>query len=179
MTDGISRLLDRAALQDLMTRYAQGVDRRDWAAVRDTFHADATDDHGDYQGGVDGFIEWVSTRHAQIDQSMHFLGNCLIEFAGDDRALVETYYVARQRSPGAIVMGGGATSGEVDVEVLGRYIDIAERRDGVWRTARRTVAFETMRTWPVNGPTLPASWALARRDDKDPLYAARRELGLG
>ncbi len=178
MSDELARLRDRAAIQDLMAAYAQGVDRRDWEAVRATFHADATDDHGDYQGGVDGFIEWVSKRHAGIEQSVHFLGNCRIEFAGPDRAVVETYYVARQRSPGDIVMGGGKTAGEVDVEILGRYVDIAERRGGEWRTAKRTVAFETMRVWPTDGLAIPEAWARATRDADDPLHATRRAAGL-
>lgn len=178
MKDEISRLLDRAALHDLMARYAQGVDRRDWDTVRDTFHPDATDNHGDYQGGVDGFIEWVSARHANVEQSVHFLGNCLVEFASDDRAVVETYFVARQRSPGDVVVGGSDVSGDVDVEVLGRYVDIAERRGGVWRTARRTVAFETIRAWPAGGTPIPADWAQARRDNDDPLHTMRRTAGL-
>src|SRR5215210_6467344 len=69
MTDDIRRLIDRAGIQDLMARYARSVDRRDWDAVRSTFHPDAHDDHGDYKGDVDGFITWVSERHAKISQS--------------------------------------------------------------------------------------------------------------
>jgi SnoaL-like domain len=98
------QLLDRIAIHDLIARYASAVDRRDWARVRDTFHPDAHDDHGEYKGDVDGFIAWVSKRHAEIPQSMHFLGNCLIEFASADVALVETYFVAKQ------TITGGATT---------------------------------------------------------------------
>lgn len=119
-------MADRLAIQDLMATYAQGVDRRDWEAVRATFHPDATDDHGDCKGGVDGFIEWVSRRHAGIEQSMHFLGNCRIEFAAADRAVVETYYFVRQRSPGDVLLGGDTASVDVDVEISGA-ISISSR----------------------------------------------------
>ena len=185
-TQRLARIADRLDIQDNMARYARGVDRRDWDRVRAVFHPDAQDDHGEYKGGVDGFIEWVSKRHANVAQSMHFLGNCLIEFAGDDMALVETYYIAMQRlDEGAgsalslLVEGGGSPpSGAVDVDILGRYIDHFERREGTWKVARRVVAFDSIRTHPVSSGPLNPDWALARRDDKDPVFQMRAALGL-
>lgn len=178
MASGAMRLEDRAAIQDLMARYAQAVDRRDWPAVRTTFHADAYDDHGEYKGGVDGFIEWVSRRHEKVVQSMHFLGNCLIEFASDDVALVETYYIARQTYPAdaaaARSMIGSSEAVPMEAEIWGRYIDVVERRAGEWRTARRTVAFEVLQAHAKTSLALSPQWAQARRDADDPLYAMRR-----
>lgn len=188
MTDAMARLLDRAAIQDLMARYAQGVDRRDWELVRSTFHPDAHDDHGEYKGGVDGFIEWVSRRHALVDQSMHFLGNCAIEFHGADVALAETYFIARQTyGPDAIaarsmVAGLGDKPGAIEAEIWGRYVDIAERRNGEWRTARRTVAFEVLQAQVSTSLPLKADWARQSRDTHDPLYAMRtraKEMAAG
>ena len=186
MTDALSRLSDRCEIQDLLARYARGVDRRDWDLVRSIFHADAHDDHGEYKGGVDGFIDWVSQRHARIEQSMHFLGNCLIEFAGDDVALVETYFIAMQRldadagTARTLLAQGGVDTGDaaVDVDILGRYIDRVERRESTWRIARRIVAFDSIRTRPVSSGGLDANWARSRRDENDPLVAARAALGL-
>lgn len=176
---GVSRLLDRAAINDLMARYARGVDRRDWDLVRTTFHPDAHDDHGEYKGGVDGFITWVSTRHAQVTQSMHFLGNCLIEFTSSDVALVETYYIARQTYPAeataARTMIGDAKPGPAEAEIWGRYIDVVERRHGEWRTARRTVAFEVLQAGPATSLPLNPTWAQSRRDPSDPLSAMRAQ----
>ncbi|MDX2157103.1 MAG: nuclear transport factor 2 family protein [Hyphomicrobiaceae bacterium] len=179
MTDSFDRIADRLAIQDLMARYAQGVDRRDWEKVRSTFHPDAYDDHGDYRGGVDGFIEWVRQRHAQIPQSMHFLGNCSIEFTGPDTALAETYYIARQTYGGdaeraRAMLGAGARPGPMEAEIWGRYIDIVERRNGSWRTVRRTVAFEVLQAQPSTSLPLGAAWAQAKRDADDPLYAMRK-----
>ncbi len=179
MNDGLSRLVDRAAIQDLLARYARGVDRRDWELVRATYHPDAHDHHGEYKGGVDDFIAWVSRRHEKVAQSMHFLGNCLIEFTGPDVALVETYYIARQTygadatAARTMVAAGGAHAGPVEAEIWGRYIDIVERRHGEWRTARRTLAFELLQAGPATSLPLGSDWAQSKRDASDPLVAMR------
>lgn len=178
MANAAARLEDRAAIHDLMARYAQGVDRRDWELVRSTFHPDAHDDHGEYKGGVDGFLAWVSRRHEKVVQSMHFLGNCLVEFLGDDVALVETYYIARQTyaadAAAARTMISASEAVAMEAEIWGRYIDVVERRAGAWKTARRTVAFEVLQAHPKTSLPLSPQWAQARRDADDPLYAMRR-----
>lgn len=173
------QLLDRIAIHDLIARYASAVDRRDWARVRDTFHPDAHDDHGEYKGDVDGFIAWVSKRHGEIPQSMHFLGNCLIEFASAGVALVETYFVAKQTitvgatTASAMLSDAKEIGGGTDAEIWGRYIDIVEKREGEWRTAKRVVAFEVMHAGPLRSIPLKSTWARSTRDASDPLHAMR------
>src|SRR5882672_11104799 len=94
MADILRRLADRVEIHDVLLDYVRGVDRRDWELVRATFFADATDDHADYKGSRDGFIEWVTERHAKIARSTHFLGNCNMKFASDELAVVETNFIA-------------------------------------------------------------------------------------
>lgn len=187
MSDRLERILDKEEIRDVLARYARGVDRRDWNAVRAAFHPDAHDDHGEYKGGVEGFIAWVSARHAAIEQSMHFLGNCLIEFPSLDAAVVETYYVAIQRigaeagdAPRRLLAQSGAkaVSGAIHLEVFGRYIDRFERRGGTWRIARRVVAFEAVRAEPSGEAGLSPAWVQALRSHEDAIYAARRDAGL-
>lgn len=84
--ESVNELLAREAIREVLQLYARGVDRRDWALVASTYHPDAHDDHGGYKGGVTGLLEWLERRHASIEQSMHFLGNCLIDFRSDSRA---------------------------------------------------------------------------------------------
>ncbi len=177
-------LLDRERIRDALCRFARGVDRRDWELVRSTYHADAWDDHGDYKGGVDGFIEWVSRRHAAIDRSMHFLGNCLIEFFGPDRAFVETYFSNSQRmGPAAseslkMLLGGGAADPQaaIEIKMLGRYVDLFERRSREWKTARRIVVFESINAAPFVGMAENPSWAWTRRDREDAVYSMRADI---
>jgi ketosteroid isomerase-like protein len=133
--DQVRALLDKLEIQEVLARYARGIDRRDWALVRSCYHDDAIDDHGAYRGDVDGFIAWVAERHAGIEQSMHFLGNTLIELDGDV-AFSETYLTtfAHETRPGTPTRF--AHSGC-------RYVDRLERRDnGPWKFAERHVVFE-------------------------------------
>lgn len=181
------RLQDRLEIQDCLFRYVRGVDRKNWDLVRSAYHPDAFDDHGNYKGGVDGFIESLMRRHATIEQSMHVVGNIVIEFAGPDLALMEAYFITHQRlSPEA---GDGRLpylrgspvdeSAAVETEVVGRYVDHMTRRDGVWRIARRQVVFEIVRGQPAQvGGGLHANWVVSRRDGSDPVELARQELGL-
>ncbi|MGE4046661.1 MAG: nuclear transport factor 2 family protein [Acetobacteraceae bacterium] len=181
------RLQDRMEIQDCLFRYVRGVDRRNWDLVRSAYHQDAFDDHGNYKGGIDGFIESLVKRHATVEQSMHVIGNIVIEFDGQDRALMEAYFIAHQRlSPEAgdarLPYLRGAPVGRdqaVETEVVGRYVDQMTRRDDVWRIAHRTVVFEVSRGHPAPaGGGLRENWAVGRRDGQDPLEVARRNLDL-
>jgi hypothetical protein len=173
----LQRLVDKDEIQDAMSRYARGVDRGDWDLVRSTYHADAVDEHGDFKGTIDGLIAWLDQRFAGVDNSMHFLGNCLIEFAGPDLALVETYFVSRRLRPPTT--DEGRTVGPRDAmcrEAWGRYVDRFERRDGEWRVARRTVVLEASSTALALGGarTGPLTWG--RRDRTDRLYQDQSDI---
>lgn len=54
----LEALADRLAIEDLLTRYASAVDRRDWGLYRSVFTDDA---HIDYTsaGGIAGSLEEV------------------------------------------------------------------------------------------------------------------------
>ena len=89
----MQQIIDREEIRDLMLRYSRGVDRGDWEMVRAVYHPDARDDHGDFVGDVPGFIAFASERVGPLPQCMHFLGNCLIEFASDKVAVSESYFM--------------------------------------------------------------------------------------
>ena len=163
------RLQDRMEIQDCLFRYVRGVDRKNWALVRSAYHTDAYDDHGNYKGGIDGFIESLVKRH------------------GPDSAVLEAYFITHQRlSPSAgdarLAYLRGAPIGPdqaVETEVIGRYVDRMTRKDGAWRIAHRTVVFEVLRGQPAPaGGGLSDKWSLSRRDGNDPIEVRRREVGL-
>lgn len=180
MENALQRLLDKDEIRDLMARYARGVDRGDWDAVRDVYHPDAHDDHGDYKGGLDGFIAFGSSRTGGATQVMHFLGECLIEFASTDVAIVETYFfTAHSLGPeGQEEYAVGDGTSPVQISQYGRYVDRIERRDGPWRIANRIVIFEATRLVVGVQPSLKPEWAQQRRDNNDPIYRMRAEAGL-
>lgn len=179
MTDALQRLVEKDAIRDLMARYARGVDRGDWDLVRSTYFPDAWDDHGDFKGGTEEFIAWVTARTRDATQVMHFLGQCLIELAKPDVAVVETHFMtAHTLGPRARrhykVEGDGDT---VQISSYGRYVDRVEKRGGEWRIARRIVVIEATRV-AGQTPPLGADWARQRRDGDDPIFQLRREAGL-
>jgi hypothetical protein len=169
----LDELIARQDIHDVMCRYARSVDRRDWATLRACFHDDATDQHGEFAGDADAFIEWVSRRHATVPFSMHLLANCLIEFRGPATALVETYFVAIQRREKPPEMAGDQPAA-VDMEVFGRYCDKFERRAGAWRIASRRVVYDSTRTQPSSNHLRELIGVLGRRDQDDPVLIMNR-----
>ena len=181
MADALQQLIDRQEIRDCMARYARGVDRNDWEAVRDTYHPDAYDDHGDYKGDIDGFIAFGKERVGFMPQAMHFLGQCYAEFASDTVAIVETYFMTCHTLDAEAQKKYGASrggDGPVQLSHIGRYADRFEKRDGAWKTAYRIVVFETTRLALDEVPPIKPGWAAHRRDQDDPIYKLRREAGL-
>lgn len=179
--DRLQRIVDRADIQDCLARYATAVDRGDWPGVRATYHPDGIDQHGEYHGDIDGFIEWLDRRFAGVDNAMHFMGNSLIEFAAADFAFAETYFVSRRLRPPTDAETARLGLGPTDMmgrEVWGRYLDHFERRSGAWKVARRMVVVETAYTSVAWGgrrdPQAAVNWA--RRDPQDPARACREAL---
>lgn len=187
----VQRLADRAAIQDAMYRWCRGVDRRDYDLARSAFHPDATDNHGQYVGDVDGLIDWLTRRHQTISMSMHLCTNMLIEFSGVDSAVVETYCVAAQRYSSATpegravlaAMAGGnerSSVGDTDMMAFGRYVDVFERREGQWKIASRAVVHERvgMEAVPDDAPGFGGDWVVRRRDRGDHIYVERAAAGI-
>ena len=170
--DTLARLQARADIEDCMARYARAIDRRDWEALRGCYHPDATDEHGEFSGSLDDFIAWVSARHSAVPFSSHFLGNCLVEFVDDATAKVETYFNAIQRKA-----AGNGQSGEIDSDVIGRYVDRFECRDGAWKVARRVVVYDGSRQVPSSYRPRTTAGTLGRRDRTDPVFRPERSPG--
>jgi hypothetical protein len=175
----------RSQIRDALQRYCRGLDRKNFDLVRSAYHEDGIDDHGGYQGGIDGLIAWMEERHKSVEQCMHSITNCIIERAGDV-AVVETYCLSYQRyyTDGA----GGAEDTDIvhtdrereQVMAAVRFIDRFERRESGWKVAYRKVAFEAAWTEPVTSEFPPAGWTKLRRDERDTLWTERQAvLGLG
>lgn len=180
MDDRLQQMIHKEEIRDLMARYARAVDRMDMDLLRDVYHPDAYVDHGDYKGHIDGLIDFVINRVGNAPQVMHFLGQCHIEFAAADVALVETYFMtAHTLGPEAqAAYGVQGSDGSLQLSMFGRYVDCVEQRDGNWRIAQRDTVIESTRV--LTGAVLPVKpdWAHHRRDREDPVYRRRNEAGL-
>jgi hypothetical protein len=188
--DGYSpdRIADRMQIQDVLYRWCRAIDRLDFDEIRAVFHPDAIDNHGPYNGGLDGLVDWIRQRHESIPFSMHQISNILIEFAGPDLALAETYIRTTQRYPAhakaalAQLAGGApiAPGHGADLFTCSRYLDRFERRGSEWRILRRVVVHDWKQVVevPAQSPTPGAGWATGRRDKNDPVYIEQKAIGL-
>lgn len=185
--DDLQRLIDKDAIRDTMLRYCRGIDRRDWELARSAFFDDATDHHADFRGPIRDFFDWIIPQHDQVAKSTHMLGNVLIEFAGATVAVVESYFLASlELGPEAAghrkqfaAQETRALPGRVKLDVLGRYVDRFEKRDGAWRVARRQVVFDSQHSRPLIGDVdANTHWVLGRRDAQDAIFLARHDAGL-
>lgn len=172
----LQRLRAEDEIKRVLQLYCRGVDRREFDLVRGVYHTDAMDYHGPYNGNIDGLIQWMTRRHEGVAQSMHLLGNCLIDWRGDDVALVETYCVTYQR----LKQGDGASTSDVGLKVGGsgqqtqvrcRYLDRFEKREGAWKIANRVVAYESLLLEDAPESPFAEGMQMATRGRDDPLYA--------
>lgn len=129
----LRELLDRVAIHDVLLRYARGVDRRDLDLVASCFTPDAS-----YEGalGRTGIAEALTNLRAALSRyrsTLHFLGNQMIELAGD-AARSETYALAYHR-----------LSDDRNLVVAVRYLDELVRRGEGWVIRGRVARLEWQR----------------------------------
>jgi hypothetical protein len=86
-------LEDKAAISDVLIRYATSIDQRDWTMFRTCFTEDVTLDYdsgiGTYKGR-EVFTKRFEEGHAKIGPTMHKLTNFVINVDGD-KATAKSY----------------------------------------------------------------------------------------
>lgn len=127
-------LSDREDIRQCLMRYSRAIDRVDETLLRTVYWPEAVDNHGSYNGSAEGFVAWVIPLLNTMEQTMHFLGNILIETAGD-YAHCESYFIAFHRFRDE---AGKAA----EAHLIGRYIDRMMKRSGEWRILHRDVAYD-------------------------------------
>jgi hypothetical protein len=174
--DILAELDARHQIAEVLYRYCRGVDRKDFDLFRSAYHPDAADDHGLHKGNIDGLIRWLEERHGRIVQSMHFVGNLLIDLDLDhDAAFAESYCIVTQRVSDADD-SGAATRG---IQIGCRYLDRLERRDGRWAFASHVVVYEWWRETGLSDLALGPECQQAQRSGLDPLYGPYGLSSLG
>jgi 3-phenylpropionate/cinnamic acid dioxygenase small subunit len=139
----VQGLIDRAAIEDLLVRYARGVDRRDLALVASCFTPDAAYEGSLGNGTIDIALGALRERMPRYHSTMHLLTNHLIELHGD-RATSETYALVYHRLEGE--------DEDEDFVVGVRYLDDLSRQPDGWRIVRRRTAMEFQRWDAVRPP---------------------------
>jgi hypothetical protein len=163
MEDELRQMLDEAAIKKVHMRYCRAIDRMDWELLRSCYHPDAIDDHGEFVGGIDAFVEYCKAGTPNFERTFHFTGNHLVEVEGD-RGWAEYYSIAYHRVAATV------HKPEHDLISCGRYVDRMERRAGEWRIARRTVVVDFDREDAVASHWVPEDQLRGTRDRTDPSY---------
>jgi hypothetical protein len=158
----LREMLDRHEIWQVMLRYCRGLDRFDREMVRSCYFDDAIDDHDNYVGRPDDFIEYANLTSGYFANCRHGVSNHRCELAGDD-AYCETYY-----------MFSGVSGGPTNFISTGRYVDHFQKRAGPngpeWRIANRVCLIEGKFDVPASrmGADLPPPYT-----PEEPCQAAR------
>ena len=155
MTLSLQEISDRLEIDDLLTRYATGVDRKDWDLWETCFTSDAFIDYsafGGTSGGVKEVRAWLEKTMAMFPTSQHMVINRELVIDGDAATCRAGFY-----NPMTLPEGeGGGTLLWFDG---GYYCDDLVRTDEGWRIKKRVEEFSystrTMRTLraPKGGST--------------------------
>lgn len=176
----IADLLAKQEITEVLHRIARGTDRGDTELFASGFHADGEDWHGLANGPVANILATLGRSTLLLTQ--HALSNIMIELDGD-LARVETLFSSfhRRRDEGGQLW---------DETLRGRYLDLFERRGGIWKIARRVVVWDASRVEPAQDswfdqvrarPGAEDRFVFGRRDRSDMVYsfALPPELGDG
>ena len=142
---------DRAAIVELLNRYAQGCDRREFDAVGECFTEDA---QAEYSGkrlprGVAHIVAHMAPL-AQLPASQHLVGSVTVEISGDTATASSytTAHLVRAIDDGHEVLHRGL-----------HYADKLVRTPAGWRISERIhrVVWSTSQSsvWPVPQLTAP------------------------
>jgi 3-phenylpropionate/cinnamic acid dioxygenase small subunit len=145
MTLSLQEISDRIEIDDLLTRYATGVDRKDWDLWESCFTPDAWIDYsafGGTSGGVKEVRAWLEKTLAMFSMSQHMVINREVAIEGDAATCRSGFY-----NPMALLTGEDESLLWFDG---GYYCDELVRTDEGWRIKKRVEEFSystrTMRT---------------------------------
>jgi 3-phenylpropionate/cinnamic acid dioxygenase small subunit len=150
----LAEVVARMEIQDVLWRYARGVDRVDLDVLVSVYHPEATDAHTSFSGnGREYARRLVERLQGEGFIGSHHITNMVLELDGPDDARVESYFLAFHPH--------GDEGAEMGV-ASGRYLDHFQRRDGEWRILARQVVMDWTRAdlrgspWPdLEGRPIP------------------------
>ncbi len=138
----LQEMLDEFQLRKLVHTYCRAVDRGDFATLRELYHHDAVDAHGEIStGSVDEFLKTLEASRPHIRSMQHNVTTVNFVIDGN-RAEGEIYNIATHTFR--------AGDRDVDVIIGGRYLDKYEKRHDNWKIIERTIVTD----WAnVNDPS--------------------------
>lgn len=123
---------DRRAIESLHSRFAHAVDRPDYELLRSLYTDDAIEEHGPYNGPVDGYIAWLREFAPSFEIMHHVFSHILLAVDGttaESETRGTAYLRLRADSP-------------CNMMVVTRHFDRYRRVDGSWRFAHRALCID-------------------------------------
>src|SRR5215207_3208439 len=77
-------MVDRHEIHQVMLRYGRGLDRIDNELAKTCYWPEATEDHGSYVGGIDGFIKYADASSFMFESTQHAILNHFCDLQGDE-----------------------------------------------------------------------------------------------
>lgn len=184
----LQELVDRQKIYHVLTSYCRALDRCDVDLMKSVYWEDGYDDHGVFAGNAQEFAEFIIRGIQEwFEVTQHAICNIHMELDGDV-AHTEAYLIAYHKvaaTPAKVegwfgenylrryapLVAAGVTQ---DFIYGGRYFDRLEKRNGIWRIAKRTVVMD----WNLNQPSTELRdegmfrtlQTIGRRDRQDPIY---------
>ncbi|MFI5943476.1 nuclear transport factor 2 family protein [Streptomyces uncialis] len=152
----LATVMDRLAIDALITEYAHAVDDADWALYQELFTPDGRIDHrsaGGIEGSAAQTATWLADTLARFAVRQHLIVNRRLRFGvlehdDGDTARVEADYVNPMR-----LAGGDAAATAPDFVCGGRYsFALSRTRDG-WRLHAVVVQEKWRRVREPEDPT--------------------------
>ncbi|MNE78848.1 hypothetical protein D3C80_1752890 [compost metagenome] len=145
------------------------MDRLDLELLKSTFHADGEVHFGIFDGNAHGFCDFdIPFIRDNLTMGSHRFSTATIRFETDTRALSESYMLGNAAAPSP---GGTMLNFPDNI----RYLDVWEKRDGVWRMYCRELVLDWNAFWSYSQREDGLFTALSRgaRDLSDLSYALR------
>ena len=155
MTSGVSGLVERQAIADVIAHYCDRLDAHDIEGVAALFTHAARTNYGAGRGGDvvgrDAIFARIARGQSAFRRTHHQLGHSTIEVSGDCATAVSAAFTWHERF-----------SGERELIAL-RYIDEFVRIDTTWLISYRRVEISIVEGfegtewnwWPRNPPLFP------------------------
>ncbi len=148
----VDSALDEMEIANLLVRWGHARDGDHWDILADCFHDEATIHISWISSNAKEFVARSADKvpdRAPGEHTKHAIGGPWIQVAGDR---------AFSRCHVSLSIRNFLDGYEFDMEVWFRFLDLLEKRDGVWRILKRTAVYEKDRMDAVEPHKVPDSY---------------------
>lgn len=152
---------DRREIEDLLAMAAHASDRRDFDLIRSLYAEGAYENHGEYQGDVNGYIEFAKKTVEGMAAASHLFLRSLIAISGDDaesESVLQIFYQLKGSPP-------------TNVICMCRQFDRYVRTPRGWRFIYRGLCYDWMQSFAADEVHLPLGTLKGTTDHNDPFYS--------